>query len=96
MRGEDMNHQQTKQNKVVIIQEPFLLEEKFIQEEVVDKLIDEKIMIGLQPYSLQHESLPLLPGFVISVDANMSAADIEYITDKLCLVIGEASKKKKI
>ncbi|KAL6949211.1 hypothetical protein ACO0OE_001293 [Hanseniaspora uvarum] len=93
---EDMNHQQTKQNKVVIIQEPFLLEEKFIQEEVVDKLIDEKIMIGLQPYSLQHESLPLLPGFVISVDANMSAADIEYITDKLCLVIGEASKKKKI
>lgn len=93
---EDMHQQQTKQNKTVIVQEPFLLEEKFIQEEIVDKLIDEKIMIGLQPYSLQHESLPLLPGFVVSVDANMSTDDIEYITDKLCLVIGEASKKKSI
>ena len=41
--------------------------------------VDEKIMIGLQPYSLQHEFLPLLTGFVISVDANLSAADIEYI-----------------
>ncbi|OBA27908.1 PLP-dependent transferase [Hanseniaspora valbyensis NRRL Y-1626] len=90
---ESINKQQTKQHKSLIVHEPFLLEEKFIQEEVIDKLIDLKIMAGLQPYSLQHESLPLLPGFLISVDALMELEDIENITDKLCEVLGAASRK---
>lgn len=90
---ESINKQQTKQHKSLIVYEPFLLEEKFIQEEVIDKLIDLNILIGLQPYSLQHESLPLLPGILISVDSLMEVDDIEYIVNKLCDVLGAASKK---
>ncbi|XBW36896.1 hypothetical protein QEN19_002475 [Hanseniaspora menglaensis] len=90
---ESISKQQTKLHKSLIIEEPFLLEEKFIQEEVVSKLMEQKIMIGLQPYSLQHETLPLLPGIVISVDSIMKLEDIEYITDKVCEVLSAASRK---